>query len=96
MFKRNDIMPDSDDRREIRKMISHLPPERRLQWLRWCCRQLSDPGDRRQAGNVTTYVESNGGSTAEVFSDALMLMWGSGLTLRMAGDRLADMLKGRC
>ncbi len=82
------LFSERDDRREIRRMLELLPVARRLEWLRWCCEQVSVAG-------VTTYVESSSGTVNSVFGDAMTLAFGSGLTVRRAGDRLHDMVRRR-
>lgn len=82
------IMPDCGDRKAIRRMLVELPVNRRLEWLQWCCRQVSKH-------DVTTYIEKNSGSVEEIWSDWMMLCYGSRLTIRASGDRLHDMIKGR-
>lgn len=82
------ILPEFDDRREIRRMLEHLTPQRRVQWLQWCCEQVSDK-------TVKTRVIKNGGSLSEVWNDWASLCYGSRLTVRKSGDRLHEMIKGK-
>lgn len=81
------IFPDTDDRKDIRRMLEELSPSRRIEWLRWCCRQVSTAG-------VKTDVIQSDGSVRSVWGDAISLMVGSALSVRRAGDRLYEMLKG--
>lgn len=82
------VLPEWGDRRAIRHMLDFLTPPRRIEWLKWLCRECS-------SGSVTTYVDQSNGSASSVYADALTLMWGSGLTVRKAGDRLDEMVRGR-
>jgi hypothetical protein len=89
VLKQDDrLFPEYDDRREIRRMLDRLGPRQRIQWLQWCCQQVS-------GGGVTTYVEKSSGEAADVFRDWATLCWGSGLTVRKSGDRLIQVVRGR-
>lgn len=38
------ILDTLDDRREVWGMLSKLPPDARLSWLKWCCDRASGKG----------------------------------------------------
>ncbi len=82
------VLPEFDERREIGRLLKCLPPKRRLEWLAWCCEQVSAPG-------VKTGIVKNSGEVMAVWNDAMTLFWGSGLTMRAAGERLEKMVRGR-
>lgn len=82
------IMPEFDERREIARLLRHLTPARRIEWLKWCCKQVSAP-------SVETKVLASDGSVNAVWWDAVSLFYGSHLTMRTAGARLVDMVNGR-
>lgn len=82
------ILPEFDERREIGRLLKHLSPARRIDWLKWCCRQVSKPA-------AETTVIQNDGTVSAVFWDAMSLFWGSGLTMQRAGEQLVKMVRGR-
>lgn len=82
------FLPDRDERRDLHEMLESTTPAIRLRWLKWCCKEASD-------GMVTTYVEKTDGSAKQVWCDAVTLFWGRKLTILRAGDKLAEMIKGR-
>ena len=89
MLKHNNgVLPELDERREIWKLLKFLTMRRRLEWLKWCCEQVSHP-------SVTTFIVQNDGSVSAVFWDAMTLFWGSGLTMTRAGERLVEMVRKR-
>lgn len=82
------IFPDTADRRDLRRMLDALTPRRRVEWLKWCCRQVS-------TGGVDIRVIETDGTAADVWNGAISLIVGSGLRIRTAGDRLSEMVQGR-
>ena len=82
------FLPEFDERREIWLLLKHLTPARRIEWLKWCCQQVSAP-------SVTTFVEMSAGGLSEVWHDSMTLFWGSQLSMRAAGERLVAMVRGR-
>ena len=53
---------DKADRKDVYDLIKRLPVHERLEWIRWCCKQV------RHLGNHETLHISDGGVT-EVFTD---------------------------
>lgn len=82
------VMPQFDERREIFRLLSKLPSGRRIDWLKWCCEQVSAP-------SAKTTVTKSDGSTNEVYWDAMSLFWGSHLSMERAGTKLVEMVRGR-
>jgi hypothetical protein len=77
-----------DERREIWRLLKHLSPAKRIEWLKWCCQQVS------QGAVQTKVIESKGGHE-EVFWDGLSLKAVHGLSLETMGLRLLDMVHRR-
>lgn len=77
-----------DERREIYRLLKHLTPQRRIEWLKWCCSQVS-------AGAAKTKVIESQGGLDEVFWDGLSLKAVHGLSLETMGLRLTEMVRGK-
>lgn len=77
------------EQRELRRLLDRLTPAKRIAWLRWCCRQVSQPGF---AG---TKVMESDGSTEAVLWDALSLKVMFGLSLERMGTELVQRVRAR-
>lgn len=71
-----------DERREIHRLLRHLSEPERIDWLQWCCRQVS------HGASVETRVIQSNGSVQDVFNDALSLKFIHGLSLEAMGLEL--------
>lgn len=75
--------------REMRRLLTKLTADERVGWLRWCCRQVSQPGF---AG--TKIVENDGG-VESVLWDAISLKATFGLSLELMGQKLVRLVHGK-
>lgn len=82
------VLPEFDERREIWRLLKHLTPQRRIQWLQWCCKQISSP-------SAETFVEESDGTVSDVYHGAMSLFYGSHLTMELAGQELVRMARGK-
>jgi hypothetical protein len=78
-----------DDRREVWTLLGLLTPARRVEWLRWCCKEAS-----RGCHHEIRVTESDG-SVGGVWYDAVTIFGQGRLTVAGAGIKLVDMLKRR-
>jgi hypothetical protein len=88
IYRADCILPAKEERVDARRMIELLSPRRRLEWLNWCCEQLSADG-------VVYVIDNNDGTSPnQVLADCLTLFWGRDpLLFRAAGERLSLMLR---
>jgi hypothetical protein len=78
------------DRREIYFMLERLPPWKRLQWLRWCTRQIHMP----EAPNARPIVAARStGIAMEVYHDCWHLAAAYSLDLDLAFAKLTQMVR---
>lgn len=80
---------DWDDRREIVKILEHLTPNKRIEWLAWCCREASFG----QA--VEVKIVRSSGDAREVHCDFLSIVGQGRLTLQSAGRKLEQLARGK-
>lgn len=77
-----------DDRQEIHTLLKLLAPRKRVEWLEWCCSQVSK-------GAVKTCVTQTDGTVDGVLNDMLLLVFQHGLTFEKAGTKLVAMVRGK-
>lgn len=82
------VMPEFDERREIWRLLTLASTKQRINWLKWCCEQISSPA-------AETKVLQNDGSIGSVFWDSMSLFFGSHLSMERAGTKLVAMVNGR-
>lgn len=82
-------LPARDENREIWRMLQRLGPQRRIEWLRWCCRRVSSQG-------VRVDVLESSGEVAEIWNEWASLKVGHGLSVEESGVRLMQMVRGKC
>jgi hypothetical protein len=82
---------DRFDRREFWQTLERLTPQRRLEFLRWACREVSGQND----GSVTVrsphgrvYITSGDGSMGQMFADLGLLEMEYGLPFAVMADEL--------
>lgn len=72
-----------DDRREVWKILQRFSPPQRVDFLRWCCRQVNGPDKVSKV-----YVTSHTGTVDEAYRDLMHLEIAFHLDLRKALNHL--------
>lgn len=84
----SDYRPGFDERREVWRLLTFLPPQRRIAFLQECCDAASTAG-------VKTKVMENGGSVSEVWHDIQLLCYSHGLSLETIGQQLVKRVRNQ-
>ena len=94
-----------DDRREVHELLRKLPPDRRVAWLAWACRQSKLPRfDERPAVARKTLAlaeqarwdsSADERLTLECYTDIWFLAMSYELNLDVALAKLVEMVRGK-
>ena len=78
-----------DDRREVHRLLTRLPPILRLRWLKWCCARCTLPNSNK---HPVIGLGTTGANGMEIFYDFWQLANQYNLDPRVGMDALVQVL----